>query len=203
MLIIALEGPDKVGKETQSRLLCAELRRMGHRAVRAEIPSRQCSWSYGVIYWALGNGLAKRLPNIFQAVHFVNKLSFQHRVLPTLGALADVIVLDRWSLSSVIYGNATGVFLPLIMWFYRTLLQPTLTIVMSTRSYRRDALADDSYESDDDLQARVRNDYRQWALANPTDHVLVDNSLAIDDVHRSIMDAVEPFRSAHLRATKR
>jgi len=185
--IVVFEGPDKVGKETQSKLLQQTLCDSGYRALRVEVPSKACPRSYRLIYWMLKNGSAKRLPNVFQFVQFLNKWLFQLRVLPGLLKNTDIVIFDRWSLSAVIYGNATGVNETLNMWFYNRLRKADVTVVMCEKSFRRSTTQDDSYEKDSELQIRVRDGYREWAVTHATDHVLVKNDKPVDQVHKDIV----------------
>lgn len=198
--IIAFEGPDKTGKETQSKMAVEALRRAGARAERIEAPTKATRWTHRLIYWMLRTDWAKRLPNFFQLVQTLNKLSFQLFHLPGIEARNDVVVFDRWGLSSVIYGTATGVNPKLVLWFYERIKPADLTIIFAERSYRRPTMKDDSYETDSLLQARVRDMYRDWALTHSVDHVLVDNARPVEDVHREVMDRiVTPCRTCGAR----
>ena len=188
--LIAFEGPDKSGKETQSKMAVEALRQAGVRVERVEAPTKCTRWTHRLIYWMLRTGWAKRLPNCFQAVQTLNKLSFQLFHLPAIEARNDVVVFDRWGLSSVIYGTATGVSPRLVLWLYDRIKPADLTIVFAGRSYRRSTTEDDSYEKDTDLQARVRVLYHDWALNHHEDHVLVDNARPVEEVHREVMDRI-------------
>lgn len=189
--VVVFEGPDKVGKETQSKLAAQALRDEGARVARVEVPCKSARWTYRLIYWMLRTGWAKRVPNAFQAAQFVNKLSFQLLDLPALLLTNDVVVFDRWSLSSIVYGDATGVHGGFNRFMARFLRKPDRTIVFAERSYRRDSEQDDSYEKDTQLQARVREGYRAWAQAHD-DHFLVDNRLSIEEVHHNVVDVICP-----------
>jgi thymidylate kinase len=184
--IVVFEGPDKVGKETQSKLLNQTLLNSGYRTIRVEVPSKMCPRTHKLIYKMLHNGAAKRWPNVFQFVQFLNKWLFQLTVLPSLLRANDVVIFDRWSLSAVIYGGATGVNAALNMWLYNRLMKADVTVVFSGKSYRRNT-ADDSYEKDNELQARVKQAYSEWAVAHPDDHLLVDNARAIGEIHHDIV----------------
>lgn len=184
--VIVFEGPDKVGKETQSKKLLAALANSGYWVRRVEVPAKECPKTYKLIYWMLRNGWAKRVPNVFQFIQFLNKWFFQRTVLPNMLKWNDVLIFDRWSLSAVVYGNATGVNGPLNMWLYNNLFKPDITIVMANRSYRRSTTTDDSYEKDSALQTRVRKGYIEWATAHPEDHVLINNEQDIEKVQEDI-----------------
>lgn len=185
--IVVFEGPDKVGKETQSKLLQQMLSTAGYRTLRVEVPTKACPRTHALIYWMLQNGLAKNFPNVFQFVQFLNKWLFQRYVLPDMMKHCDVIIFDRWSLSAIIYGNATGTNKRFNMWLYRRLKKPDITIVFHGKSFRRSTSTDDSYEKDTDLQTRVKDAYLEWAVMHADDHVLVKNDKSVSDIHNSIM----------------
>lgn len=188
--IIVFEGPDKVGKETQSKLLLERLLEEGNYVRRVEVPAKACPNTYKLIYWMLRTGWAKRLPNTFQFIQFFNKWLFQKLHLPKMLEWFDYVIFDRWSLSAVIYGNATGVNESFNLWLYNKLQPADVTIVMCERSFRRATTQDDSYEKDNDLQVRVREGYREWATAHPDDHTLVSNDQPVEDVHADVLRAV-------------
>lgn len=185
--IVVFEGPDKVGKETQSKLLQQTLSDAGYRTLRVEVPTKACPRTHSLIYWMLRNGLAKKVPNVFQFIQFLNKWLFQHAVLPDMLKHCDVIIFDRWSLSAVVYGNATGVNESFNMWLYRRLKKADITFVFYGKSFRRSTTSDDSYEKDNDLQARVKEAYRVWAVEHADDHVLIKNDKSVEDIHNGIM----------------
>lgn len=190
--ILVIEGPDKMGKNTQSTMLLLALNTppdvkpvFGQtKACLVEVPTR--GFTYKLIYWMLSNSLAKRLPNTFQFVQFMNKYSFQLFKLPKLLKENDYVILDRWSLSGLVYGAATGVNLRFNAWLFSKMKYPDLTLVMHGSSFRRKSEDDDSYESDNDLQKRVKDLYYTQATTLPA-HELVDNQGTPEEVHNRII----------------
>lgn len=185
--LVVFEGPDKVGKETQSKMLLESLQNDMYKAVRVEVPSRSCPRTHKLIYKMLHDGSAKRHPNAFQFVQFLNKWLFQMNHLPKLLKENDVVILDRWSLSAVIYGGATGVNKRFNMFLFNRLKKPTITLVLHGRSFRRSTTTDDSYEKDSDLQTTVARAYYEWAMKHSDSHVLIPNHLNRDEIHKDIM----------------
>lgn len=158
---IAIEGPDKVGKQTQSTLLTMNLRADGWKVKLVEVPISD-SLTHPVIYWMLRQGHAKGYPRLFQFVQFLNKFLWQLFVVPYLSWKYDFVVLDRWSASAVVYGRATGISEGFLRWTYNRLFRPDRTIVLMGPSHSRKK-ADDSYERDTELQQRVRLEYGIWS----------------------------------------
>lgn len=184
---IAVEGPDKVGKETQTKLLTEHLSSLG-RVKRVEVPIHDVI-TYHLIYWMLRNGLAKKLPATFQFVQFLNKFLWQFFVKPWLSLRYDFVVLDRWSPSSVVYGTCEGLSAEYVMFLYGRLFKPDATIVLHGTSYKRSSTQDDSYEKDTALQIAVRSEYKFWALQTSRT-VLVNNEGTVHDVHAKILDVL-------------
>jgi dTMP kinase len=169
--IIAIEGPDRCGKATQSLLLKRELMKYGNATVVVEVPIRSAI-TYRVIYWMLQNGLAKTFPKIFQWFQFINRKIFQMYTLPMLEEHYDFIVMDRWSLSTIVYGIAEGVPKDYTIGLAKKLREPDFTIILFGEAHEH--VAEDSYEADVSLQARVRLEYAKWALENPKTTKLID-----------------------------
>lgn len=185
--MIAIEGPDRMGKATQAEQLCHFLRRQGNNVWGVEMPYDD-HVTYNLIYKMLGNGFAKRFPTVFQTVQFLNKAMFGLFVLPRLRHNYDFIVTDRWRLSALIYGNEGGVNRMLNRLYYAMLVPADLTIVFCDE--RLNSLSEDVYEADTAFQDRVRRAYRIHAAINFDDHVVVKNTGTVQQVHNRIVAAL-------------
>jgi thymidylate kinase len=189
--IIAIEGPDKVGKQTQAALLVTELRDQGWKVKPVEMPVNDVI-TYRLIYWMLRNSTAKRFPRIFQAVQFLNKYLWQLFVCPFLNWKYDYVVMDRWAASATVYGRATGISERFLQWTYNRLTRPDATLVLMGPSHCAER-ADDSYEKDTELQANVRVEYDLWSLEEGFERVTVlSNQGGREAVHAAVMDAIGP-----------
>ncbi len=186
--LVIIEGPDKVGKQTQSNRLAHALRRYGDRVKLVEVPFND-KLTYRLIYWMLRSGKAKTHPNVFQFTQFLNKLIFQWTYLMWLRLTCDYVVLDRWRLSSIVYGDATGTNRTFNRLMYHALTAADVTVILHGPSFKRRTV-DDAYERDSALQRDVRLGYYSWAVDHPVDHELVDNQGTQDEVHERIMDVV-------------
>lgn len=187
-MIIVIEGPDQVGKATQTKMLAEMFRFLGSSVAQVEIPFKD-PLIHPLIYWMLANGSAKKYPNLFQFVQFLNKFIFQTIFLLPLMLNSDFIILDRWSISSIVYGDATGVnktFNRFLFWF---LVKADYTFILTGKTYKRND-AQDVYEKDDSLQRAVRIGYVDWVLENPEGHFLISNEGTKKDVHNRLTDAL-------------
>ena len=189
--IIVVEGPDRVGKFTQTRLLKEYITGIGLVATVIEVPVRSAI-TYRIIYWMLQNGLAKTFPKIFQWFQFINRKIFQVFTLPTLEEHYDFIVMDRWSLSTIVYGIAEGVPKDYTIGLAKKLREPDFTIILFGEAHKH--IAEDSYEADLSLQARVRLEYAKWALENPKTTKLIDCNQDHKIVAKKIKDILQEKR---------
>ena len=154
-------------------------------AIRVEVPVND-HLTYRAIYGMLRNGMAKRTPNLFQFVQFLNKFLFQVTILPWLWLRYDYIVFDRWALSAIVYGDASGAS----SWFNgmlcKMLVRPYLTVVLLGAA--RGVCNEDVYEKDHTMQDLVRVGYKTYADANQEDCCIVDCTKTIPEVHWDIIE---------------
>jgi thymidylate kinase len=185
--LIAVEGGDAQGKFTQSTLLVQRLNELGYTAVRVEVPLKTGLF-YDKIYAYLHDGRALTQPNRFQLMQICNRLSFQFGELRRLRKQYDYVVLDRWDLSSLVYGLATGVN-PLVLLLNALMTEASLYVVMVDRECSKSNK--DSYESDVALQLFVNRYYRVWAEEhNGKNAVLINVDKSVDITHCEIVDAI-------------
>lgn len=189
--MIAIEGPDKHGKATQAKMLAHALRRFGDRVKLIEVPFDD-RLTHKLIYKMLRNGSAKRYPNVFQCVQFINKLICQFTYLAWLQLTCDYIVLDRWSLSAVVYGDESGANRVFNRLMYYLLSVPYITIILKGTSFKRNSV-DDVFEKDSDLQEAIKCGYSEWAYHHFIDCVLVDNVGDREVVHDRIMKVLQRY----------
>jgi|GEM_PF-2730791 len=161
--IIVIEGADRCGKATQAKLLRENLISYGVTSAIVEVPIRSAV-TYRIVYWMLQNGLAKKFPKLFQVLQFLNRKIFQTIELPNLENQFDVIIFDRWSLSTIVYGGAAGVSEEFTTKLSNHLRQPDHTFILWGNSFPHEV--EDVYEADHDLQNDVRIRYALWASYN-------------------------------------
>lgn len=169
--VVVIEGPDKMGKATQSALLLANLAMVNKpngdplRVTQQEIAA-QDGITYDKIYKMLKTGDASRFPATFQAFHTSNRLIWQAQQLPKLGSKYDVLILDRWTISSWVYGRASGVDEDEIQCLCEDLIKPDLVFTFLGSSFKTPERPDDCYEADNSFQERVRELYGTWVVRN-------------------------------------
>ena len=185
---IAIEGPDRCGKATQSRMLVQALQDQGYKVKLVEVPVKSVL-SYKIIYWLLRNGFVNYIPNVFQFVQFVNKWFFQVFKFTFMRWFFDFIIFDRWALSGVVYGDAGGANPRFSRFLFRRLRKPDATIILVGMARTSDVT--DAYEANNKLQMNVRRGYADWYIENRKGTAIVDNDGSRNDVHNRIMNVVD------------
>ncbi len=179
-VLIAFEGLDQSGKETQAQLLRDRLREGQRKARLVSFPD------YGT---PIGEELARALqgereysPEVMQLLYVANRYERKTDLLRWLeGGL--VLVCDRYIASSVAYGEAHGLDPAWLADLQRFLPPPDLTIVLDippeTAAHRK-VVDRDRFERDLALLARVQQSYRRQA--EQPGWVLVDGDRSMSEV---------------------
>jgi dTMP kinase len=186
--LIAFEGLDQSGKQTQAELLRDRLKQDGHKARLVSFPD------YGT---TIGEELARALqgerdyaPDVMQLLYIANRYERKPDLQRWLeGGL--ILVCDRYVASSIAYGEAqglSGAWLETI----QTFLPPSsLTIVLDIApetAVARKAVDRDRYERDLALQIRVRQSYLAQAAA--AGWVVLDGERPKDVIAADVFSAV-------------
>lgn len=187
-MLIAFEGLDQSGKETQTRHLRARLEHEGRKVRMASFPDYETP---------IGREIAGALkgdhefgPEVMQLLYVANRFEYRPRLLTWLAA-GDVVLCDRYCASSVAYGDAQGLEVDWLQDIQRGLPQPDLTVLLDiapATAVARKAADRDRYERDLDLLGRVREAYRRLAAA--PDWVLIDAEAPRDEVAAAIAEQV-------------
>lgn len=189
-MLIAFEGLDQSGKQTQTRLLRDRIRAAGCKARAVSFPD------YGT---AIGEELARALqgerdygPEVMQLLYIANR--YERRPDLDRWRTAGIALLcDRYVASSIAYGEAQGLDPVWLAELQRFLPQPDLTILLDVApetAVTRKAAGRDRYEQDRALQARVRDSYLRQAQQPAW--LRVDGERPVPDVAAAIGAEVEP-----------
>jgi dTMP kinase len=162
-MLIAFEGLDQSGKETQARTCRARLANDGH-VVRA--------LSFPDYHTPIGEEIAKALAgerefgaDVMQLLYVANRFEFRPRLELWLKA-GDVVVCDRYRASSVAYGEAQGLDTAWLTRIQEPLPVADVTVLLDiapATAVERKRAGRDKYERDMELLARVRASYLRQA----------------------------------------
>src|SRR5262245_20621671 len=159
-LLIAFEGLDQSGKQTQAERLRDHLKAAGHKVRLLSFPD------YGT---SIGEEIARALqgerdygPDVMQLLYVANRYERKDDILRWLeGGL--ILVCDRYRASSVSYGEAFGVDPAWLLEIQKYLPPADLTFLLDiapATAARRKTADRDKYERDLAMLGRVRESYR-------------------------------------------
>jgi len=193
--LIAFEGLDQSGKQTQAELLRDRLKEDGRKARLVSFPD------YGT---SIGEEIARALqgereygPDVMQLLYVANRYERK----PDLQRWLDgglVLVCDRYMASSVAYGEAFGLDPAWLTEMQKFLPPASLTIMLDIApetAARRKSADRDRYERDLAMLGRVRESYRRQARAGGW--IVLDGERAKDAVAEDVYAAAEQLLERH------
>ena len=157
--LIAFEGLDQSGKQTQAERLLAAFRGAGHQAEFLTFPAYDTAIGTEIDY-AL-HGQREYAPDTLQLLYIANRFEFRPKIESWLAA-GTMVVCDRYMASSIAYGEAQGVDAAWLTEIQKHLPQASLTILLDIppeASLTRKKAARDKFERDLPLLGRVRESY--------------------------------------------
>ena len=185
--LIAFEGLDQSGKQTQAELLRDRLKADGYKSRLVSFPD------YGT---SIGEEIARALQgereygaDVMQLLYVANRYERK----PDLQRWLDgglVLVCDRYRASSVAYGEAFGLDAVWLAEIQKFLPAPALTILLDIApetAAKRKSADRDRYERDLALLARVRESYQRQAAAETW--TVLDGERSKDAVAADVYDA--------------
>ncbi len=188
-MLIAFEGLDQSGKETQSKHLRDRLRATGQKARVVSFPD------YGT---SIGEEIARALAgerdygaDVMQLLYVANR----HERKPDLDRWQNAgitLLCDRYIASSLAYGEAQGLDVAWLEAIQQFLPQPALTVFLDIQpetALERKATGRDRYERDYALQLGVRESYLRQA--RQASWVTVDGEQSEDEVAADVTRLVE------------
>ena len=171
-LLVAFEGLDQSGKQTQAELLRDRLISNGRRVRLLSFPDYQT-----VIGAEIGRALRGErhyTADVMQLLYVANRYEFKDEILRVTES-GTIILCDRYLASSVAYGEAHGLDAEWLTDIQKYLPQPDITILLDIApevSATRKTSDRDKYERDLSLLSRVRSSYlrqsgaARWARLN-------------------------------------
>jgi len=187
--LIAFEGLDQSGKQTQAERVSAHVSASGRQCRLLSFPD------YGT---PIGAEIAKALhgerdygPDVMQLMYVANR--YEKRV-DMQQALEDgvVLVCDRYLASSIAYGEAHGLDASWLRDMQRHLPRPTLTILLDIApetAVQRKSAGRDRYERDLALLSRVRESYQRQSSVEGW--LRVNGERSREAVSTDVVSAVE------------
>ena len=188
-MLIAFEGLDQSGKQTQAELLRDRLKEDGRKARLVSFPD------YGT---SIGEEIARALQgereygaDVMQLLYVANRYERK----PDLQRWLDgglILVCDRYRASSVAYGEAFGLDPAWLADMQKFLPPASLTILLDIApdtAAKRKSADRDRYERDLALLGRVRDSYVRQAAAQGW--VVLDGERSKDTIAGDVYEAVQ------------
>jgi dTMP kinase len=164
-LLIAFEGLDQSGKQTQAELLRDRLGVDGRHVRLLSFPAYETP---------IGNEIERALrgtreygPDVMQLLYIANRYELKPQIEQERNS-GTILVCDRYLASSVAYGEAQGLDPSWLLEIQRHLPQPDITFLLDIApevSARRKTEDRDKYERDLALLGRVRESYLRQAAS--------------------------------------
>jgi dTMP kinase len=188
-LLIAFEGLDQSGKQTQAEVLRDRLTAKGRTVRLLSFPDYDTA--IGAEIGRALRGERHYAADVMQLLYVANRYEFREQAIEAMQA-GTILVCDRYLASSVAYGEAQGLDGAWLVEIQKHLPQPDVTILLDIppeASARRKSSGRDRYEQDLELLARVRDSYlrqaaRGWVRINADrdrDSVAADVFSAVAD----------------------
>jgi len=188
--LIVFEGLDQSGKQTQAEMLRDRLKQDGHKSRLVSFPDYATS---------IGEEIARALqgereygPDVMQLLYVANRYERKPDLLRWLeGGL--MLVCDRYTASSVAYGEASGLDAQWLVDMQKYLPAAAMTIFLDINpetAVQRKAVNRDRYERDLALQIRVRESYRRQAAEQGW--LVLDGERPKSAIAADVVNAVAP-----------
>jgi dTMP kinase len=162
-LLIAFEGLDQSGKQTQAEALRDFVTSRGRECRLLSFPDYDTAIG-GEISKALHGGREYE-PDVMQLLYVANRYEKKPQIREWL-ARGTILVCDRYLASSIAYGEAQGLDAGWLADIQRFLPPPDLTILLDIvpgTAVKRKAAGRDRFERDLELLSRVRDSYHRQA----------------------------------------
>ena len=190
-ILIAFEGLDQSGKQTQAERLKAEVEQRGRRCVLLDFPSYETHIGKEIDGGL--HGSREYGPDVMQLLYVANRYEKKPQIEAML-AEGTIVVCDRYLASSIAYGESQGLDPAWLLEIQRFLPTAALTILLDIApetAAGRKTTNRDKYERDLALLSRVRESYRRQATA--PGWLRLDGERPRDMVATDVIAAVLPL----------
>lgn len=194
-LLIAFEGVDCSGKDTQVDELAKRLIMEGFEVITIDFPSYDTPSGQAIraILDDIHPLNVRDNPHEVQALYAINRYEQQARIETAL-MQGKVVICNRYIYSAVTYGASTGLDTAWTLGIQHSLVQPDITIVLDIdfeeykkRSRNRESL--DAYESNEQAIKTVIDLYRLFSEQN--EFILLDGKGEIEEIADMVLHNIK------------
>jgi dTMP kinase len=165
---IVIEGPDGSGTTTHCHLLADHLESEGYSVLRTAEPSSGPigTWIREILTKKVNLGAAA-----LQTLFVADRAWHTEQVIAPALAKGDVVVCDRYALSTMMYGEALGLDAEWLEDMNKNFIQPSSQILLlpplSVSQARLGKRSEKDLLEGDDFQSKVHACYASWATDHP------------------------------------
>lgn len=187
--IIVVEGTDKAGKGTQSRLLLNALKISGIRCAKMDFPDY--TTAIGQEIGAFLDGRRNYTMEVKHMLLSANRWEKKNEIERMIKK-DTIIIMNRYYQSNIVYGVSHNLGLKWLLNLDKGLPKEDLAIVLEVNpniSYQRAPRDRDTFEMDQKLLTKVHKNYRM--LAKQFNWKIIDGDRDSEQVHNEIMNIVK------------
>jgi dTMP kinase len=181
--IIVIEGTDKAGKGSQSRMLAETLKASGKVCVILDFPDY--TTSVGMEIKAFLEGKRDYLPEVKHLLFSANRWE-KKKEIESMLENGTIIVMNRYWQSNLVYGVANGMDTNWLLGLDKGLPKEdiVLVILVNPSISAKRAETQDMFESDSQLAAKAYRNYLKFAKQYRWK--VVDGSKSKEQVHQEV-----------------
>jgi dTMP kinase len=185
--IIVIEGTDKAGKSSQSRMLAEALKVSGKVCVILDFPDY--TTPIGMEIKAFLEGKRDYLSEVKHLLFSANRWE-KKKEIESMLENGTIIVMNRYWQSNLVYGAANGMDINWLLRLDKGLPKEdiTLVILVNPSISSKRAEMQDAFESDPQLAASAYKNYLKFAKQYRWK--VIDGSKSKEQVHQEIMKIV-------------
>jgi dTMP kinase len=187
--IIVIEGTDKAGKGTQSRLLINALKLSGRICTIMDFPDY--TTQIGQEIRAFLDGKRNYTVEVTHMLLSANRWE-KKKEIESFIEKGTIIIMNRYYQSNLVYGVSHGLDVKWLLNLDRGLPKEDIVIVLEVNpltSYQRVPEYRDTFEMDQELLMKVHKNYRK--LAKQFNWKEVNGEKVSEQVHNEIMNIVK------------
>jgi dTMP kinase len=185
--IIVIEGTDKAGKTSQSRMLAETLKVSGKVCVILDFPDY--TTPIGIEIKAFLEGKRDYPPEVKHLLFSANRWE-KKKEIESMLENGTIIVMNRYWESNLVYGVANGMDVNWLLRLDKGLPKENIVLVILVNpsiSAKR-AEMQDAFESDPQLAAKAHENYLKFA--KQFRWRIIDGSKSKEQVHQEIMKII-------------
>jgi dTMP kinase len=185
--IVVIEGTDKAGKSSQSRMLAEALKASGKVCVILDFPDY--TTPIGMEIKAFLEGKRDYLSEVKHLLFSANRWE-KKKEIESMLENGTIIVMNRYWQSNLVYGAANGMDINWLLRLDKGLPKEdiTLVILVNPSISSKRAEMQDAFESDTQLAASAYKNYLKFAKQYRWK--VIDGSKSKEQVHQEIMKIV-------------